>query len=211
MCVCVCICPLKYLLQLYVSCGNSQLSSTQKVCGRWLLSWDSAFSGTYCQCLSILFLISPLSIHHYPFLLDKYCISFIQDESHRYQTPWLASCLPSFLEHLLPCTVARVMRCPLRMPNHPSVFLFRFHPSKSEIKHAAFLRHKTWDRLSVGGFQSCLLAWPLFASRKWDDKDCGSLVTHPCRSTGAASRSWWIWFCSCHTEWRENKTKVRTI
>ena len=162
-----------YLLQLYVSCGNSQLSSTQKVCGRWLLSWDSAFSGTYCQCLSILFLISPLSIHHYPFLLDKYCISFIQDESHRYQTPWLASCLPSFLEHLLPCTVARVMRCPLRMPNHSSVFLFRFHPSKSEIKHAAFLRHKTWDRLSVGGFQSCLLAWQLFASRKWDDKDCG--------------------------------------
>ena len=96
LCVCVCICPLKYLVQLYVSCGDSQLSSTQKLY-RWLLSWDSAFSGTYCQCLSILFLISPLSINHYPFLLDKYCISFIQDESHRYQTPWLASCLPSIL------------------------------------------------------------------------------------------------------------------
>ena len=116
-----------------------------------------------------------------------------------------------FLEHLLHCTVARVMRCPLRMPNHSSISLFRFHPSKSEIKHAAFLRHnKTWsDRLSVGGFQSCLLAWQLFASRKWDDKGCGSLVTHPCGSTGAASRNRGI--CFVLAILNKERIKLRTI
>ena len=174
MCVCVCVCPLKYLLQLCVSCGNSQLSSTQKL-RRWLL-----FMRLYL--LSVLEHSFPIFLPYaYSTILFFFIsIVFIQDESYRYQTPWLSSCLPSFLGHLLPCTVARVMWFPLSMPSCSSIFLFWFHPGKSEIKHAAFLRHKkTWDRLSVGGFQSCLLVWQLFASREWDDKDCGSLgLTH---------------------------------
>ena len=155
MCVCVCICPLKYLLQLYVSCGNSQLSSTQKLC-RWLLFTRLCFFWHLLSVLEHSFPVFP----PYPYatiLFFFISIVFIQDESRRYQTPWLASCLPSSLEQL-PCTVARVMRCPLRMTNHASIFLLRFHPGKSEIKHAVFLRHKTWsDHLSVGGFQSCFL------------------------------------------------------
>ena len=141
MCVCVCVCPLKYLLQLYVSCGNSQLSSTQKLC-RWLLFMRLCCFWHLLSVLEHYFPVFP----PYPYtaiLFFFISIVFIQYESRRYQTPWLASCLPSFLEHLLPCTVARVMRCPLRMPNHSSIFLLRFHSDKSEIKHAAFwgIRH----------------------------------------------------------------------